>query len=90
MTSVSNQVPQAQQSAVQSGQHRFARIVENVSEDLVFDLRVSTSFGGNICVVHHYIGDADEDTLSVSGLVRTVLEEIEDDESGHDFAGLWG
>ena len=70
LTSVSNQVPQAQQSAVQSGQHRVARIVENVSEDWVFDLRVSTSFGGNICVVHHYIGDADEDTLSVSGMVR--------------------
>ena len=65
LTSVSNQVPQAQQSAVQSGHHRVARIVENTSEDLVFDLRTSTGFGGNICVVHHYLGDADEDTLTV-------------------------
>ena len=81
LTSVSNQVPQAQQSAVQSGQHRVARIVENTSEDLVFGLRVSTGFGGNMCVVHHFIGDADEDTLTVSGMVRAVVEEVEDDES---------
>ena len=81
LTSISNQVPQAQQSAVQSSQHRVARIVENTSEDLVFDLRVSTDVGGNICVVHHYIGDADEDTLTVSGMVRAVVEEVEDDDS---------
>ena len=81
LTSVSNQVPQAQQSAVHSGQHRDARIVENASDGLVFELRVSTSFGGNVCVVHHYIGDADEDALTVSGMVRAVVEEVEGDES---------
>ena len=57
LTSVSNQMPQTQQNAVQSSQHRVARLVEDMSSDLVFDLRSSAYMDGNICVVHHYIGD---------------------------------
>eukprot|EP00435_Cladocopium_sp_Y103_P030731 s4949_g7.t1 len=62
MTSVSNQVPQSQQSAVHPGQHRVARIVEDVSDSVTFDLSSSAYMDGSICVVRHYIGDMDDDT----------------------------
>eukprot|EP00435_Cladocopium_sp_Y103_P016278 s3391_g4.t1 len=83
LTSLS-QVPQSQHSAVQSSQHRVARIVEDMSSDLVFDLRSSTYMDGSICVVHHYIGDIDEDTLTVAGMVRAVVEEIDENSSEHE------
>eukprot|EP00435_Cladocopium_sp_Y103_P016694 s2953_g4.t1 len=79
MTSVSNQAPQSQQSAVHPGQHRVACIVEDVSDSVIMDLRSSAYMDGSICAVHHYIGDMDDDTLTVVGMVRAVVEEVDDE-----------
>ena len=81
LTSVSNQVPHSQaQGAVQATQHRVSRIVENNSEDVVFDLRTSNNGGGNICVVHYYIGDEDDACTNFSGDVRAMIEDVTEQE----------
>ena len=78
LTSVSNQVlqPQVQQSS-QSVQHRVARIVEDNCDEVLFDLTGSSFGKGNVCTIHFYIGDSDEE---LAGNVWAVVEELDEDD----------
>ena len=78
LTSVSNQVPQAQfQQASQPVQHCVARIVENNCDEMVFDLTGSAFGSGNVRTIHFYIGDSDEE---LTGNVCAVVEELDEDD----------
>ena len=78
LTSVSNQVPQPQvQQSSQSVQRRVARIVEDNCDEVLFDLTGSSFGKGNVCTIHFYIGDSDEE---LAGNVWAVVEELDEDD----------
>ena len=80
LCSGSEQHPQTQ-SQGQSSQYRVARVMQDDSCDLVFDLTAGTCDDGHLRVVHFHIGDNDEEMESTDFVlgVRAIVEEIPDD-----------
>lgn len=71
------------QQTAQSSQYRVARIVEDNSDEMVFDLRACYNGGGSVCTVHYFIGDKDNVSTSFAGDVRAIIDDVTDGDDLH-------
>ena len=68
------------EQTTQSSQYRIARIAEDNSDEMIFDMRASYNGGGDMCTVHYFIGDEDDVCMSFTGDVRAIIEDVSEGE----------